>query len=196
VTHGRYDQWRGGLDSTSFISHMSALPNSPSPATDSVPHPLGAVLPTDCASVAVLVEPTQRRLIAVQAIPAGSFVCRIEGHETSVPSHYSLQVGRDRHLDPDDAHDPMDRVRRRFWRYLNHHCEPNAVIRDFALLAIRDIAPGEGVTFDYNTTEWDLADPFACHCGSPACVGVVRGARHLTAAQRERLEPYLSAYLR
>jgi hypothetical protein len=174
---------------------MTALPQPTSPSLAELPHPVGAVLLTDCASVAVLVEPHQRRVIAIQPIAAGSFICRIEGRETASPSRYSLQVGRDRHLDPDDTHDPLDRVRRRFWRYLNHHCEPNAVIRDRALLATRDISPGEGVTFDYNTTEWDLADPFACHCGSAACVGIVRGARHLTPAQRERLAPILSDYL-
>lgn len=144
----------------------------------------------------MLVEHDQRRLIAIQAIPSGCVICQLEGRVTNAPSRYSLQVGHDQHLDPDDASDPVDPVRHRFWRYLNHHCEPNAIIRDFTLLAIRDIAPGEGVTFDYNTTEWDLADPFTCHCGSPACVGVVRGARHLTPAQRERLAPFLSAYLR
>lgn len=175
---------------------MSALPHPSAPVTAGLPLPTGAVLHTDCASVAVLVEQDQRRLIAIQAIPAASFICRIDGRETNVPSRYSLQVGRDRHLDPDDTPDPLDRVRRRFWRYLNHHCEPNAVIRDFALFAIREIAPGEGVTFDYNTTEWDLADPFACHCGSPQCVGIVRGARHLTPAQRERVASSLAEYLR
>jgi hypothetical protein len=174
---------------------MTALPEPTTPFSAQLPLPAGATLATDCPLVAVLVEPEQRRLVAVQPIPAGAFICRIEGRETPAPSRFSLQVGRDRHLDPDDARDPLDRVRRRFWRYLNHHCEPNAVIRDFALLAIRDILPGEGVTFDYNTTEWDLADPFACHCGSDACVGTVRGARHLTPAQRARIAPFLSEYL-
>jgi len=175
---------------------MTALPESTAPALPHLSHPVGAILHTDCPLVAVLVEPEQRRLIAIQPIPAGAFICRIEGRETPVPSRYSLQVGRDRHLDPDDAHDPVDRVRRRFWRYLNHHCEPNAVIRDFALLATRDIPRGDGVTFDYNTTEWDLADPFACHCGSSECVGTVRGARHLTPVQRARVAPSLAEYLR
>src|SRR5690606_29826671 len=127
---------------------------------------------------------------------AGTTIYALDGRETALPTRYSLQVGRDVHLDPDDAHDPLDRVRRRSWRYLNHHCEPNALIRHRELIALRDIARGEGVTFDYNTTEWELADPFACHCGSPLCVGVVRGAKHLTPEQRLRLLPWLLDYLR
>lgn len=156
----------------------------------------GNVLHTDCDLVAVVVEQHERRLVAVRAIPEGTLLFRIEGRETPVPTRYSLQVGRELHLDQEDARDPNDRVARRFWRYMNHHCEPSTVIRDRAVTALRDIARGESVTFDYNTTEYDLAEPFECHCRSAQCVGVVRGARHLTPKQRARLEPWLPDYLR
>jgi hypothetical protein len=52
------------------------------------------------------------------------------------------------------------------------------------------------VTFDYNTTESSMASPFDCHCGSALCVGLVRGADHLTPPQRARLASYLADYLR
>ncbi len=154
----------------------------------------GTILHSDCDLVGVLVEQHERRLIALRPIAAGSMLFRIEGRETPVPTKYSVQVGWEMHLDQGDARDASDRVARRFWRYMNHACDPSTAIRERAVLALRDIAVGEDVTFDYNTTEWDMAEPFACRCGGPGCVGTVRGARHLTAAQRAARS--LPAYLR
>ena len=61
---------------------------------------------------------------------------------------------------------------------------------------MRDIAEGEVVTFHYCTTEYDMASPFDCQCGSARCMGVIRGARHLTPAQRRHLGKWLPDYLR
>lgn len=82
------------------------------------------------------------------------------------------------------------------WRFLNHSCEPNAFLRGLTLVALDDIPEGAEITFDYNTTEWDMAHPFACVCGTPACVGVVRGYRHLDDAARARLLPWVAEHLR
>jgi GNAT superfamily N-acetyltransferase len=57
-------------------------------------------------------------------------------------------------------------------RFINHACDPNTYIRTIAgdryVVALRDIRPGEEVTYDYcvngdGDTAWD------CSCGSPAC---------------------------
>ncbi len=172
---------------------MSALPQR-ARASITASHPVGAVLNTDCDLVAVLVEQDQRRLIAVRDIAAGTRIITLRGRETAIPTRYSVQVSRDTHLDPDDVPTPIDRVRQRQWMYLNHHCAPNAWITERVLIALRNIPTGDGVTFDYNTTEWDMASPFDCHCGSAECVGRVRGAKHLSAAQRARIEPWLAPY--
>jgi SET domain-containing protein len=61
-------------------------------------------------------------------------------------------------------------------RLLNHSCSPNAeaLILDGGIwvLALRDIAAGEEVTFNYN---YDLQDyrEHPCRCGSPKCVGYI-----------------------
>ncbi len=144
----------------------------------------------------MLSTPTGRRLIAIGSIAEGMRVLTITGRETRVPTRYSLQVGASLHLDQECARDEFDLVRRYFWRYLDHSCDPTTVIRDREVIAIRDIEKGAGVTFDYNTTEHDMAEPFRCHCGSAFCVGLVRGARHLTPPQRARLARWLPAYLR
>lgn len=166
------------------------------PVTTDEPHLPGTILRTNNPLVGVLVEQGERRLVTLTAIPQGTVLFRIEGHETPVPTKYSLQVGKDLHLDQRGARDANDRVRRFYWRYMNHGCDPTTNIRDRAVVARRDITAGEGVTFDYNTTEWDMAEPFTCRCGSARCVGIVRGARHLSPADKVRLWNELPEYLR
>lgn len=59
-------------------------------------------------------------------------------------------------------------------RHANHGCDPNAeAVADgdtVRLVARRDIAPGEEITFDYG---FSLADALAhaCRCGQPGCAG-------------------------
>lgn len=82
--------------------------------------------------------------------------------------------------------------------YLNHSCEPSARLdaERLCFVAARDIAPGEAVTFNYLTSEWDMVAPFDCKCGSQRCFGVIRGFRHLNEEERARLEPLLTPFLR
>jgi hypothetical protein len=159
-------------------------------------HAPGTLLRCDSDLVGVLVAHDHRRLIAIRPIPKGTHLFTITGREIPAPTRYSVQVGAALHLDQDCARDEHDVVRRYFWRYLDHHCDPTAFIRDRELISVRDIAEGDGVTFNYNTTEYDMAEPFQCHCGSARCLGLIRGARHLTRAQRARLARWLPDYLR
>lgn len=175
---------------------MSIASKRPDAQDAAVPHPPGVILETDSPLVGVLVEHDQRRLIALAAIAQGTPIFRLAGRRTATATRYSIQIGPGEHLDPEDMESPMQRVRSRYWMYLNHHCEPSAQVRDLTVTAIRDIAPGDGVTFDYTTTEASMASPFACLCGSPWCVGLVRGATHLTPTQRARVAPSLADYLR
>lgn len=67
--------------------------------------------------------------------------------------------------------------------YINHSCDPNTGIRDndhggFDFIALREIAPGEELTWDYETSEYiSIAVP-RCLCGSANCRKVIRGFRH------------------
>lgn len=70
---------------------------------------------------------------------------------------------------------------------MNHSCEPNSLIRDREVIAKRNIQPWEAVTFDYNTTEWEMAEPFSCGCGSENCLQTIQGLKYLTVSQRECL---------
>ena len=133
------------------------------------------------------------RLVALHTLAAGQRILTIDGQETAQPSRHSVQVGPALHVAPLQGSLDVG-----FWRYLNHSCAPNAWLRGRELIALRDIRAREDVTFDYDTTEWDMAEPFACHCGSATCRGLVRGFAHLSTAQRERLQsvaPHLQARL-
>lgn len=59
-------------------------------------------------------------------------------------------------------------------RFLNHSCEPNAESEIYGdqiwILAIRDIQPGEEITFNY-CYDLESYEENPCRCGSPKCVG-------------------------
>jgi hypothetical protein len=64
------------------------------------------------------------------------------------------------------------------------------------LVSIKDIAVGDLVSFNYCTTEWDMAEKFPCACKAPHCFGWIKGFKHTSPAQKELLMPYLSPYIR
>lgn len=141
--------------------------------------------------VGVLRAHGEFRLIALRPIVANEHLFHIDGDVTRVPTRHSLQIGRDLHLDVAPGPSTEELLDRFFWRYLNHHCEPNSVIVDRELVTLRAIGPWENVTFNYNTTEYDMAEPFDCHCGSAVCAGVIRGARHMSDTEYARLRPLI-----
>ncbi|NJM97533.1 MAG: SET domain-containing protein [Phormidesmis sp. RL_2_1] len=69
-----------------------------------------------------------------------------------------------------------------FLAHLNHHCNPNVVVDTarMELRAIRDISPGEDLTFFYPSTEWEMAEPFACLCGDNKCLKTISGAKDIS----------------
>jgi len=115
-------------------------------------------------------------------------VFRLGGVVFSHPDRHSLQLGEDRHL-----HVPTDKNGLEnpdfFWRYLNHSCRPNGYINTARLtfVTLREISKGEECTFNYLTTEAEMAVPFTCRCGAVGCFGLIRGSAHLSEAQKEKL---------
>ena len=117
------------------------------------------------------------QLLATNTFQPGEHILRLHGEVVDQPSKFSVQIGPGEHIDiPADvrAEQPLDRYR---WRFLNHSCEPNAAFDGLNLVAIRTIRASDQITFDYDTTEYDMSTPFDCHCESTNCRGVVRGAR-------------------
>ena len=61
--------------------------------------------------------------------------------------------------------------RRNLGRYANHSCRPNAeaVLRrgKIVLVAVRDIAPGDEITYDYGEDYFELfIKPVGCRCAA------------------------------
>ena len=89
----------------------------------------------------------------------GNIVLVLEGNYLPYPTRTSIQVG-DRHLES--------------WEggHVNHHCLPNTKVvveqGEFNLMhylvAIKDIQIGEQITFDYESTETEMSEPFKCNC--------------------------------
>lgn len=84
-------------------------------------------------------------------------------------------------------------------RFINHSCAPNCEAEFFGdqiwIMAIRDIQPGEEITFNYG---YDLTDykEHPCKCGATNCVGYIvaeeffpKFERGNTEAREERALP-------
>lgn len=59
-------------------------------------------------------------------------------------------------------------------RYINHCCEPNTYVKTFAgvrwVVAYREIAPGDEITYDYCVNSLGSADEvWECTCGHERC---------------------------
>jgi uncharacterized protein len=77
---------------------------------------------------------------------------------------YTIQVGPEEYIDT-----------RPPGRFTNHSCEPNAgVSGDRHLVALRDIAAGEEIQFDYSTTMSENHWTMDCRCGRPCCRRQIR----------------------
>lgn len=79
---------------------------------------------------------------------------------------------------------------------LNHSCNPNVILdtENLQMVACRDIAKGEELSFFYPSTEWEMDAPFICLCGASNCIHVVAGARFLPLSTLEH--HYLSRHIR
>ena len=119
-----------------------------------------------------------RGVFTEEAIRQRATVLRYAGpflrYADTTPQTYAVQVAPDLYLGASGGPDD----------YVNHCCEPNCglVIRspdDVTLVAIRDIAAGEEITFDYATTMDEDDFQMPCHCGVPSCRKLVRDGKHL-----------------
>lgn len=134
-------------------------------------------------AVRVAKSPHGLGLFAVGRIAAGAKIMVFTGqllHLDEVLASgrdecYPLQLGRWTYLDLD--------VRS---RVVNHSCAPNAGLRsDRILVALRDIAAGEEICYDYSTTMSERRWTMECACGTPACRGVIGDFHDLPIALQE-----------
>ena len=63
-------------------------------------------------------------------------------------SQQNPYVGKNKHI--------LDK----FGIFINHSFNPNTEIQGYNVVAIKDINPGDEITFDYNVSEVNMASPF------------------------------------
>jgi len=94
-------------------------------------------------------------LFSKRPFQVGEVVCEVTGEEISFPNRYSVQVARNLHI---NVKEPV--------KYINHHCTGNIELKEREFLAISKIEIGDEISFNYNSTEDILAEPFNCfRCG-------------------------------
>lgn len=137
----------------------------------------------------------EKTLVATRQISRGErvyTVSRAAQFLLAQPDMHSVQLTRDEHLDFANALPAAS---------LTHHeCDPNGDLHitggGVTFRARREIAEGEILSFDYNTTEWLLESPFLCRCGNESCVGHVGGFSLLPPDQQAELLPRTSPWIR
>ena len=129
-------------------------------------------------------------LVARRAWKSGDVLSPVSWtNQQPEPSRWTIQCGESEHADPQ----PFE------LRYINHSCDPNVFfdLENGELRVLRDVAPGDEFAFFYPSTEWDMAEPFDCCCGSPNCVGRITGAGKMlpNVLRQYRLSPVVQGLL-
>jgi hypothetical protein len=132
----------------------------------------------------VQLGPKHAGVVALDIFKKGSVVYEFEGEVIEEPSRTSIEVYEDIHLEDD----------LKIASFINHKCKPNSKVkylsgrggwgdrfdvfhattrveklgkkrgRKIRFIALKNIEIGEQITFDYNTTEYKIFQPFKCDC--------------------------------
>lgn len=126
----------------------------------------------------------------VVAMWGGRVITRTEAAALSPElQHYFLRIDRELVIGP-PAEGPLHDS-----ELVNHSCEPTCGLRgQVALVAMRDIAPDEEITFDYAMSEVE-DQPFECRCGAASCRGRVQAADSTATELRSRYAGYFSYWV-
>ncbi len=119
-----------------------------------------------------------KAVFSVEPIKEGEHILDFKGKKytkSNVPknmigdSDRFMQIGVYRYLGPSGKEDDL----------LNHSCDPNSgvyfVKGKVILKAIRDIKPGEEITWDYSTTMYKDDWSMLCRCGTKKCRKIIKG---------------------
>ncbi|HZZ78971.1 MAG TPA: SET domain-containing protein-lysine N-methyltransferase [Gemmataceae bacterium] len=134
-----------------------------------------------------------RGVFAVAPIPRGACVAVCQGWLATTAelrdTWHAMQVGPDLWLCSDGNN--LDDC-------INHSCDPNVgfTTGEPSLHALRDIAIGEQLAWDYSTSIAEPGWTLACLCGTPTCRHVIRSWWELDGPERDRLRPLALIYLR
>lgn len=114
----------------------------------------------------------QRCLKSLAAFEPGDVLADFSARlHSDTPSRMTVQVAEDHHIELAPV----------YLELINHSCDPNVFFdaQRWQLVALRPIAPGDELCFFYPSTEWEMASPFECACGTDRCLGRITGASRL-----------------
>ena len=129
-------------------------------------------------------------LFSVVDFQPGDIICEFGAAAIlPAPSFLTVQVGINEHI----------YLQPGVLQYINHSCSPNVFfdLTNFKAICLRAIRKGDELFYFYPSTEWEMAEPFQCLCGSPNCLGRIAGAAHLSkdVIQNYRFSGFISQQL-
>ena len=138
------------------------------------------VFSNDIVEVWINNETRHHSLVASRDFNKNEIFCWFEPSAIlQSPSYQTIQVGAGKHI----------RLEPSFLQYTNHSCSPNIFFNTttYEVICLEEIKTGEQLAYFYPSTEWEMAEPFQCHCGMSNCLGYINGASYLS---KEVLENY------
>jgi len=121
----------------------------------------------------------QNALFALRSYQPGEVIADFSaGTISAEPTYLTVQVGIGKHIT----------LQPEFLQYINHGCDPNVFFNTttMQLVALKEVEQEEEMTFFYPSAEWKMSQSFNCYCGSPYCIGEIRGAAFLSREAQEK----------
>lgn len=87
-------------------------------------------------------------LYATKPYLSGELIFILTGPITNNPSRESIHIGNNRHIYDENG------------IFMNHSFSPTTIIENVNVKALIDIKDGDELTFNYNESEIDMAEPF------------------------------------
>jgi hypothetical protein len=122
----------------------------------------------------------QNAFFALRSFRPGDVISDFSaGTISAEPTYLTIQVGVRKHITMQPEH----------LQYINHSCDPNVFFdtTSMKVIALKELKPGDEMTFFYPSAEWKMAQRFHCYCGHPSCLGEIKGAAYLS---KDVLEKY------
>ena len=100
----------------------------------------------------------------------------------------SLQLNEDKYLLSGSQPEPGD--------MLNHSCDPNCgALGTSSVCAMKEIYPGEELTFDYAMTDASTYDEFYCACNKQNCRKKIKGIDWKDKEIQKKYNEFFSSYI-
>ncbi|MEO5978806.1 MAG: SET domain-containing protein-lysine N-methyltransferase [Chryseolinea sp.] len=131
------------------------------------------IVSAEIAEIRIDAKQNHRSLYSRKSFTETDIIAEFSAKEVfSTPTYLTVQVSDTEHIE----------LLPEYLECINHSCTPNCFFNTSTgkLIALRSIEEGEELTFFYPSTEWDMDQAFKCGCGTKACIGMIKGAKHLT----------------